>query len=210
MLRQGFLQIGEVINIPGPRERLIKSAIVLVRARGVAGTGITELVEHSNTARRSIYMHFPRGKVELIEESTRVAGQMMGSAIASYASGDNPTESLLSFVEMWKQTLLASDFTAGCPIVAAALAGSSAASAPQVAADVFRHWENLLTEQLERADVDERAARSLATMAVCAVEGAVILAISSRSVTPLDQVGTHLAELISLHRGASPRGVSGG
>ncbi|MFD4785360.1 TetR/AcrR family transcriptional regulator [Rhodococcus qingshengii] len=189
-----------MIDIPGPRERLIKSAIDLVRERGVAGTGITELLEHSNTARRSIYMHFPRGKAELIEESTLTAGQMMGSILAHYTSGDNPAESLRNFIEMWKSTLVTSDFTAGCPIVAAALAGPSAASVPEVAADVFRHWENLLTEQLQRADIDEGAARSLATMAVCAVEGAVIVAISSRSVTPLDQVGTHLSELVSLHR----------
>ncbi|MFC1474345.1 TetR/AcrR family transcriptional regulator [Rhodococcus qingshengii] len=192
-----------MIDIPGPRERLIKSAIDLVRERGVAGTGITELLEHSNTARRSIYMHFPRGKTELIEESTRTAGQIMGSILAHYTSGENPAESLRNFIEMWKSALVASDFTAGCPIVAAALAGPSAASAPEVAADVFRHWENLLTEQLQRADVDEGTARSLATMAVCAVEGAVIVAISSRSVIPLDQVGTHLSELVSLHHGPS-------
>lgn len=193
-----------MINIPGPRERLIKSAIDLVRERGVAGTGITELVEHSNTARRSIYMHFPRGKAELIEESTRAAGEMMGSILGRYTAGDNPAESLRNFIEMWKSTLVDSDFTAGCPIVAAALAGSSAASVPAVAADAFRQWEHLLAQQLQRADVDEGTARSLATMAVCAVEGAVILAISSRSVAPLDQIGTHLAELISLHRRPQP------
>lgn len=198
-----FLKRREVVVIPGPRERLINSAIDLVRQRGVAGTGITELLEHSNTARRSIYMHFPRGKEELIEESTRAAGQAMGSVIASCTAGDSPAESLLNFIEMWKRILRASDFTAGCPIVAAALAGSAAASVPAVAADAFRHWEGLLSEQLERAGVGGSAARSLATMAVCAIEGAAILAISSRSVCPLDQVGVHLAELVSLHLGHS-------
>ncbi len=42
-------------------------------------------------------------------------------------------------------------------------------------------------------------ARSLATTTVAAVEGAVILAIASRSVQPLDDVGHHLGELARLH-----------
>ena len=55
---------------PGPRERLIASAIDLVRARGVDGTGLAELLEHSGTARRSIYQHFPGGKAEAARGSS--------------------------------------------------------------------------------------------------------------------------------------------
>jgi AcrR family transcriptional regulator len=188
---------------PSPRERLIAGTIALVRERGVAGTGITDLLARSDTARRSIYQNFPRGKAELIEESTRVAGQLMSSIIAEFTASDSPTDSLVAFIQMWKDTLEASDFTAGCPIVAAALGGPEAPLAPAVAAEVFDNWANLLAEQLERAGVGESAARSLATTAVCAIEGAAILAISSRSVRPLDQVGVHLAEIVSLHLGDS-------
>ncbi|WP_372442056.1 TetR/AcrR family transcriptional regulator [Nocardioides limicola] len=60
-----------------PRERLLRSSIALVRAHGVEGTGLTELLERSGTARRSIYQHFPGGKDELIAASTRAAGSWM-------------------------------------------------------------------------------------------------------------------------------------
>ncbi|MGW6422525.1 TetR/AcrR family transcriptional regulator [Nocardia sp. NPDC055053] len=115
---------------PSPRERLIAGMIALVRERGVAGTGITDLLARSDTARRSIYQNFPRGKAELVEESTRVAGQMMSSVIAGYTATDSPVDSLAAFIQMWKDTLTSSDFTAGCPIVAAALGGPEAPLAP--------------------------------------------------------------------------------
>ncbi|MFD4356177.1 TetR/AcrR family transcriptional regulator [Nocardia sp. NPDC058518] len=184
---------------PSPRERLIAGTIALVRERGVAGTGITDLLARSGTARRSVYQNFPRGKAQLVEESTQVAGRMMSSIIAGFTAGDSPTDSLAAFIQMWKDTVVSSDFTAGCPIAAAALGGTEVPLGPAIAAEVFEDWTGLLAEQLARAGVGESVARSLATTAVCAIEGAAILSISSRSVRPLDEVGVHLAELVSLH-----------
>src|SRR5258706_426767 len=51
------------------RERLIASAIEMLRRHGVAGTGLAELLENSGTARRSVYVNFPGGKSELMAEA---------------------------------------------------------------------------------------------------------------------------------------------
>ncbi|MFG1773427.1 hypothetical protein ACGFIX_27940 [Nocardia salmonicida] len=74
-------------------------------------------------------------------------------------------------------------------------------SARAAAAEVFDDWTNLLASQLLRAGLDESAARSLATTAVCAVEGAAIVSASSRSVRALDEVGSQLTDLVSLRLG---------
>lgn len=184
---------------PSARERLINSTIALIRERGVAGTGITELLDHSDTARRSVYTNFPGGKAQLVEESTRVAGQVMSAVIAGFTASDNPAASLGGFIQLWKDTLVASDFKAGCPVAAAAMAGSSAPLAPAAAAEAFGAWENLIAAQLRCCAIGADTARSLATMAVSAVEGAVILAVATRSVRPLDDTGRHLTELVRLH-----------
>ncbi len=90
------------------RERLIESAIELLRRNGVAGTGLADLLEHSGTARRSVYVNFPGGKSELMTEATRTAGRLMDSTLASIAAGgDQP---LVAFADSWKQTLRASDY----------------------------------------------------------------------------------------------------
>lgn len=182
-----------------PRDRLINGAISLIRERGVAGAGITELLTRSNTARRSIYVNFPGGKAQLVEESTRVAGQAMGAAIAHHTTSADPAQALAAFIQMWKDTLVASDFTAGCPNAAAAVAGAEAPSAPAAAAVAFTDWQTRISAQLQRCGTDAEAARSLATTAVAAVEGAVMLATASRSVQPLDDVGRHLTELVHIH-----------
>ncbi|WP_338757307.1 TetR/AcrR family transcriptional regulator [Nocardia vulneris] len=181
-----------------PRERLIAGTIDLIRRRGVAGTGITELVTYSNTARRSIYQNFPRGKQELVEEATRAAGKIMAAGIAATAGKGSASVRLAAFVKMWKELLITSDFTAGCPVVAAALAGSEVPAAPAIAAESFAAWESLLTDQLAAEGIADEPAASLATMAVAAIEGAVIMAIAGRTVTPLDRVATQLDRLLAL------------
>ncbi|WP_373889202.1 TetR/AcrR family transcriptional regulator [Nocardia sp. XZ_19_369] len=183
-----------------PRERLIMGTIDLIRRRGVAGTGMTELLAHSNTARRSIYQNFPRGKQQLVEEATRTAGKVMAAAIAATAESGTAAARLADFVRMWKDTLVNGDFTAGCPVVAAALAGSEVPAAPAIAAEAFAEWEGLIAEQLIAEDFDGATAASLATTAVAAIEGAVVMSIAARSVTPLERVAAQLDQLLRCPR----------
>ncbi|WP_433656761.1 TetR/AcrR family transcriptional regulator [Nocardia sp. CA-128927] len=179
-----------------PRERLIMGAIDLIRRNGVAGTGMTELLAHSKTARRSIYQNFPRGKQQLIEEATRMAGKVMAAAITATGESSATAARLAAFVRMWKDTLVAGDFTAGCPVVAAALSGSEVPAAPAIAAEAFAEWEELIADQLTSEGFDTALAQSLATTAVAAIEGAVVMSIASRSVTPLDRVADQLDHLL--------------
>ena len=181
------------------RERLIESAIELLRRNGVAGTGLAELLEHSRTARRSVYVNFPGGKSELMAEATRTAGRLIDSTLAGTAQDGDGRESLAAFVESWKETLRSSDYTAGCPIVAAALGRTESPSAAEAAGEVFAAWQTMLAGRLrtDGAGIDE--AESLATTVVAAVEGAVILCLAARSTDPLDRTVQMLDQLIAHH-----------
>jgi hypothetical protein len=88
---------------------------------------------------------------------------------------------------------------AGCPIVAAILGRAEAPAAAQAAAEAVGDWQTILTDQLVRSGVDDDNARSLATMAIAATEGAVIIALATRSTDALDDVGRHLIEVTKLH-----------
>ena len=181
------------------RERLIDSAIELLRRNGVAGTGLAELLQHSGTARRSVYVNFPGGKSELITEATRTAGRLMDSTLASAAPDGDGRESLAEFVESWKETLRASDYTAGCPVVAAALGRTESPSAADAAGEVFTAWQNLLAGRLRVEGVGIDEAESLATTLVAAVEGAVVLCLAAQSTDPLDRTVQMLDQLIAHH-----------
>lgn len=186
------------------RERLIGSAIELLRRNGVAGTGLTELLQHSGTARRSVYVNFPGGKSELMTEATRVAGQLFDSTLAGTASDVDGRGSLAAFVASWKETLRSSDYTAGCPIVAAALGRTESPSAADAAGEVFTAWQTMIAGRLraDGAGIDE--SESLATTVVAAVEGAVILCLAAQSTDPLDRTGQMLDQLIAQHTRRSP------
>lgn len=181
------------------RERLIGSAVELVQRHGVAGTSVADLLERSGVARRSIYLHFPGGKSELIAACVAEAGTTIGSVIEELVTTQTPTESLSAFIAFWKQLLTGSDFAAGCPIAAAAYGGQEAPTAREQADEVFRRWQDLLTPRLIEYGVDESDAQSLATTTIAAIEGAVMLCLAARETAPLDRVHTQLDTLLQAH-----------
>ncbi|MFI5783028.1 TetR/AcrR family transcriptional regulator [Nocardia sp. NPDC051570] len=180
-----------------PRDRLIAGAIDLIRRKGVAGTGMTELVERSRTARRSIYQNFPGGKQELVEEAARTAGKVVTEAISAVDDREGSLARLGAFMQMWRDILVASDFQAGCPVVAAALGGAEVPTAPAIAAETFADWQREITVQLEAEGLDPATAEATATLGIAAIEGGVVLAIASRSLLPLDQVTDQLGVLLT-------------
>ncbi|MGB6244482.1 TetR/AcrR family transcriptional regulator, partial [Gordonia sp. (in: high G+C Gram-positive bacteria)] len=109
---------------PPVRDRLLMSAITLLRSKGADGFGMSELMAHSGVARRSMYQHFPEGKAELLEAATAEAGRFAGALLAR-ALADMPTVAGLTAVaEQWKRILVDSDYDLGCPLVAAATAAA--------------------------------------------------------------------------------------
>ena len=88
---------------------------------------------------------------------------------------------------------------AGCPIVAAILGRSEAPAAAQAAAEAVDDWRGILADRLVGSGADPDKAHSLATLAIAAIEGAVLIALASRSTDALDDVGRHLVEVIQLH-----------
>jgi TetR/AcrR family transcriptional regulator, lmrAB and yxaGH operons repressor len=180
------------------RDALIVSITDLVRRRGVAGAGLNALLEDSGVARRTVYLNFPGGKAELVTEATRIAGQALSAVIRS-ADGGDPIHAVRTFIDQWKVQLRASEMEAGCPVVAAILGRSEAPAAAQAAADAVDDWRTILADRLVGSGAEPDDARSLATLVIAAIEGAVVVALASGSTDALDDVGHHLIEVIQLY-----------
>ncbi|MGK2867738.1 MAG: TetR/AcrR family transcriptional regulator [Mycobacterium sp.] len=180
------------------RDRLITSAIDLIRRNGVSGTGLTLLLNLSGTARRSLYLNFPGGKAELIADATVAAGRYTGDAIDQLAATLGPVPAVRAFVAAWRDTLTDSDFLSGCPIMAAALGRSEAETAADNAGAVFLDWQRRLATHLEAADVSADDAARLASVTVSAVEGAIVVCQATKSAEPLRHVEEALITLYEL------------
>lgn len=168
------------------RERMLDSAVLLFRERGVDATAMTDVTERANAPRGSIYHHFPGGKTQLAEEATRRAGAMMGAMIGvSLAEGD-PIATLSLIVAVFRQQLLDSDFVAGCPVAAAALEGGELPATKAAAGEAFTAWEQTIASALWQRGLVMDRARSVAAMVVSSIEGALLVAKAKRSTEPLD------------------------
>ena len=179
------------------RQRMLTSAVELLRERGAAGVTIDAILSRSNAPRGSVYYHFPGGRNQIMSESLGMAGDLITSIINDSAE-KGPLATLHTFGRFWTHVLRDSDYAAGCPIVAAAVGGSPEDQhlAPQVAS-IFTDWHEALRRALENDGVAPARAARLARTSVAAIEGAVILARSARSTEPVDDVITELEALLA-------------
>jgi AcrR family transcriptional regulator len=180
------------------RTRMIQSAALLFRERGIEGTAFADVLERSGAPRGSVYHHFPGGKQQLAEEATRWAGDFMTASIAAAIERDEPLALIENFTRVWIEIVRQSDFEAGCPIVAATLEGRRTPAARAAAATAFGNWEELIAGAIQRHDIPADRAHSLATLIIASVEGAVVLARAERSTAPLERVASELLTLVEI------------
>jgi AcrR family transcriptional regulator len=181
----------------GPRDRMVTSAIQLFRERGVAGTALSDVIEHSQAPRGSLYHYFPQGKPQLAAEATALAGRLMEKMITKSMAAAGPLESIKAMVEVSRQQLRTTDFASGCPVAAGALEGSGPPSARAAAGSAFAAWESALSVALVEHGLPGERADGLASLVVCAVEGAIIVAKAQRTTRALDRVEDELRILVN-------------
>jgi len=179
------------------RERMIRSAAILFRERGVHGTSFSDVLAHSAAPRGSIYHHFPGGKAQLAEEATRYAGDFIAGGLAAGLAQEDPIAAIRDFAALWRGILEQSDFSSGCPVVSATLEGERTPAARDAAGAAFRRWEQLLAQAFGRQGVAPQRAASLATLAIAAIEGAIVLSRAERSSAPLERVCDELETLVA-------------
>lgn len=178
---------------------MVASAALLIRERGAHATAISDVLEHSGAPRGSAYHYFPGGRTQLLAEAVDLAGDYIAAMIDAKPS---VAEALDLLVASYRKQLMRSDFRAGCPVVAVAVeAGDpeSPASNQQLierSSAVFRRWIGLIADKLVAAGVARTRADELAMMALTSLEGAIIVARSTRDITPIDVVHKQLRTLI--------------
>jgi AcrR family transcriptional regulator len=178
------------------RTRMIQSAALLFRERGIEGTAFADVLEHSGAPRGSVYHHCPGGKLQLAEEATRYAGDFIAAGLAAALEQSDPLAALDAFATTWIAIVEDSGFEAGCPIVAAALEGAHAPGARKAAGDAFAKWQDVLAEAIARHGTPPDRARSLATLIIASIEGAVVLARAQETTEPLQRVAAELRALV--------------
>ncbi|MEV4311035.1 TetR/AcrR family transcriptional regulator [Actinocrispum sp. NPDC049592] len=176
------------------RKNMIVSATLLIRERGIAGTSLADVIEHSGAPRGSIYHHFPGGKSQLAEEATRWAGTVINRKLRTAAN--DPVALVRMLFSFWRKEM-GSEFGISCAVLAAALADDESPEAHQAAAEALVRWTEIITEVLTDQGIPTERAYPVATLIVSAIEGAVVMARAQRTFQPLDRVETELVRLLN-------------
>jgi TetR/AcrR family transcriptional regulator, lmrAB and yxaGH operons repressor len=178
------------------RKKMLVSAAQVMRERGAAGVTIDEVLARSGAPRGSVYYHFPDGRNQILAEALRYSGESI-TAMIDDAAGWGARALLREFAGYWERLLSEGDFTAGCPVVAAAIGSDD--ENPKLSAEagaILGHWCTALTRAFVNDGFADEDAASLAVMSIAAMEGAIVLSRSTQSADPLRQVGDQLEFLI--------------
>lgn len=142
------------------------------------------------------------------EEAIAFASDAVAVPLHSAVADKGVVAGLRSFIGWWRALLLASDFEAGCAVMAVAVEPltSTEGAAPEspgqpeklraLAHAAFGRWETILTDALCQEGVDTAQAKRLAVLCVAAIEGTVALCRAARSPQALDDVLQELEALL--------------
>ncbi|MDB5180224.1 MAG: TetR/AcrR family transcriptional regulator [Candidatus Saccharibacteria bacterium] len=177
------------------KDEMIEGALKLLAMNGLQATSFSDVLELTGAPRGSIYHHFPKGKEQLISAALKLSETRTNEAIGKLA-GKNATEITEGFLELWRQLLIRSQFTAGCSAVAVTVATDSK-DLLDSATSIFRSWQNTLTELFKSAGLSHQSATQFATTLIAASEGAVVMSRAEKSIEPFESVASYLVQQAS-------------
>ncbi len=179
------------------RRKLVDATAALLRRQGYHATGLSDIVAESGAPRGSLYFYFPGGKDELARAALLASTAEWRARIdAATAGARDLGEAIDATVALLADDLEASGWDNGCPVAAVALESTSELVRHTVE-EHFASWLDTVAGRLAALGVAPAPARQLATVAVSAFEGALLLARVTRSRAPLVAVGASLRAMIA-------------
>ena len=186
---------------------MLESAAQVLRERGAAAVTVDEVLARSGAPRGSVYHHFPGGRAQILREALEYAGREITASIDE-AAGESAAALLRLFVQFWEQCLIDSDYQAGCPVLAAAVgSGEDEQQLSASAGAIFSRWREASRQAYLREGFEATDAAALADTTISAMEGAVVLCRSTRSLEPLHSVGQQMEFLIKAKEFVAKFGV---
>jgi AcrR family transcriptional regulator len=172
---------------------MVISTALLIRERGAHSTAISDVLEHSGAPRGSAYHYFPGGRTQLLCEAVDFAADFTSDRIASAKSS---LDAIDRIVGGFRAQLAESDYRAGCPVVAVAVEADNPAVIDRAAA-AFTRWTDMIADRLTGDGVAADRAEELAMLFMTSLEGAIVVARTTRDVKPLDLVHRQLRAIVA-------------
>lgn len=184
------------------RERIVQTGARLFWRHGFPGTGMKQIVAEAGAPFGSVYHFFPGGKEALGAEAIRWSGEQYAAIVnVAFDLAEQQHETLANVVEdvflAAGEAVRESGWADACPIATVALEMSGTSEPIRLACDeTFESWLAGLGVRFDAHGVPAEHQRHLAITFLTLLEGAFILARTSRSTESLDVAGRAMAAAI--------------
>src|SRR3954465_39815 len=98
-----------------PRDRMVEAAVTGLRANGLAGAGINQVIAASGAPKGSLYHYFPGGKLQLAREALERFGEQRREELGAVLAGDaEPALKIRRLFRRAAKGMALDDYRLGC------------------------------------------------------------------------------------------------
>lgn len=179
-----------------PRDRMIGAAVAGMRASGLSGAGINQVIAASGAPKGSLYHYFPGGKLQLAREALERFGEQRQQELDIVLAGDAPADQKIKrFFARAAKGLALEDFRYGCAVAGVALdLDQEAGDLGILCNTLLESWAQTVAGALEPLPAARR--HVLGRFAVSTFQGALVQVRAARNAQPVLEAGELLASLI--------------
>ena len=180
------------------KRKLLSTTSKLLRTHGYAATGVSQVLKESGVPKGSLYHHFPGGKVELAAEAVNFSNSFIAERLELLvAASPDAASAFEAFCDFYSQSLIDTNFEKGCPIATITLEVATDVPAIRRRCDEgFERILDIFRRELVAEGADPRHAADVVTMALSAVEGALILCRAKQDIQPIMSIRDSVAQQI--------------
>ncbi|MCC7477295.1 TetR/AcrR family transcriptional regulator [bacterium] len=181
------------------RVRLVEAARDLFLLQGYNATGIAQILRQSGANSGSLYHFFPTKEDLLIAVLEWYRDNIWEGLLQPvFTRIDDPIERVFGVLDGYRQMLMMLEFEQGCPIGNLSLElANSHPKARELMVLNFENWKAAIGQCITAARgrlPESIEPQRLATLVLCVMEGAVMLARSYRHIAPFDEAVLQLRE----------------
>jgi len=184
------------------RQAIVDAAVTLFRQKGYSATGLNDIVEASGAPKGSLYHYFPAGKAAIGEAAVREAGCRVCDTVTELAErASSAGELIRAHAGLLAQWMEQSGYRDGAPMATVLLENAPTDAAITAAGlEALTGWRRILAARLTRDGFSAERADRLATLAMAALDGALIQARVAQSGAPIEVAAAEFAALLATAR----------
>ena len=183
------------------RRRIVAQAAGLLNTQGYRTTPVSEIMRVTGLRKGGIYRHFNSRTALTLEAFEYAVSRMRDRFLRAAQNKATPTETLLAFLNVFREAAHDEAFHGGCPIINLAVESDDAnpelrTAARKAMTQLVGAFERVIAQGVQQREFPKGDAHARARVIVATLEGGLLLANLYKDRAPIDAVLEHLERYV--------------